>query len=340
MKRRTLIQAALGLGLAAASPTLTACGSAESDTSAGSGGEKITLGFSAWPGWFPWQVADEKGLFTKNGIQVELKYFDSYTDSLNAMATGSINANSQTLNDTLASVAGGSQQTIVLTNDNSTGNDAIIARQGIETVADLKGKTVAAEQGTVDHFLLLLALEKAGLSEKDVNFKPLPTDAAAAAFAAGKVDAVGVFAPFTTTALKLKGSKVIASSRDFPGSIPDHTVVSPELAKNSPKTVQALVDTWFETLDWITAHHDEAVAIMAKRGGVSVADYEAYDEGTTLFGTKANIEAFTPGSADANLDYQAKKIADFLVSSKLVDTAPKLDGLLDPTFIKKASTAG
>ncbi|MFG2027957.1 ABC transporter substrate-binding protein [Streptomyces sp. NPDC048825] len=340
MKRRTLIQAALGLGLAAASPTLAACGSAESDTSDDSGGKKITLGFSAWPGWFPWQVADEKGLFAKNGIQVELKYFDSYTDSLNAMATGSINANSQTLNDTLASVAGGSQQTIVLTNDNSTGNDAIIAREGIDTVADLKGKTVAAEQGTVDHFLLLLALEKAGLSEKDVNFKPLPTDAAAAAFAAGKVDAVGVFAPFTTTALKLKGSKVIASSKDFPGSIPDHTVVSPELAKNSPKTVQALVDTWFETLGWITAHHDEAVAIMAKRGGVSVADYEAYDEGTTLFDTKANIEAFTPGSADANLDYQAKKIADFLVSSKLVDTAPKLDGLLDPTFIKKASAAG
>lgn len=338
MKRRTLIRAALGLAVAA--PSLAACGSDQSAASSGSGGGTITLGFSAWPGWFPWQVAKEKGLFAKNGIQVELKYFDSYTDSLNAMATGSIDANSQTLNDTLASVAGGSQQTIVLTNDNSTGNDQIIARAGIDTVADLKGKTVAAEQGTVDHFLLLLALEKAGLSEKDVNFKPLPTDAAAAAFAAGKVDAVGVFAPFTTTALKLKGSKAIATSKDFPGAIPDHTVVSPELVKSSPKTVQALVNTWFQTLEWIKAHHEEALGIMAKRAGVSVADYEAYDQGTKLFTLEENIEAFTPGDADANLDHQAKKIADFLVSSKLVDAAPKLDGLLDSSFIKKASSAG
>ena len=64
---------------------------------------------------------------------VELKYFDSYTDSLTALATGNVDANSQTLNDTLTSVSGGAKQTIVLVNDNSTGNDQIIARPGITT---------------------------------------------------------------------------------------------------------------------------------------------------------------------------------------------------------------
>ena len=142
---------------------------------------KVTLGFSAWPGWFPWQVAQEKGLFAKNNVTVELKYFDSYTDSLTALATGNLSANSQTLNDTLSSVSGGAKQKVVLVNDNSTGNDQIIARAGIDTVADLKGRTVAVEQGTVDHYLLLLALRKAGLSEGDITVKALLTDAAAAA---------------------------------------------------------------------------------------------------------------------------------------------------------------
>jgi NitT/TauT family transport system substrate-binding protein len=50
----------------------------------------------------------------------------------------------------------------VLVNDNSTGNDQIIARPGINSIADLKGKKVAAEQGTVDHYLLLLALRRPG----------------------------------------------------------------------------------------------------------------------------------------------------------------------------------
>jgi NitT/TauT family transport system substrate-binding protein len=296
----------------------------------------VRIGFSAWPGWFPWQVAQEQGLFAKNGVTVDLKYFDSYTDSLTALSTGNLDANSQTLNDTLSSVSGGAKQTIVLVNDNSTGNDQIIARPGIDSVADLKGKTVAVEQGTVDHYLLLLALQKAGLSEADITVKALLTDAAAAAFVAGQVDAVGAFAPFTTTALELAGSKAVATSADFPGAIPDHLVFDADFVKDHPKEVQAMVDTWFDTLAWIAANKDAAVAIMAKKGGVSDADYKTYDAGTTIFTHEQNLAAFTPGETPANLDFQARSIAKFLVDAKLVDAEPPLDGLLDDTFVKAA----
>ena len=300
----------------------------------GDSGGKITLGFSAWPGWFPWQVAADQGLFAKNGVDVEVKYFENYTDSLNALSTGNVDANSQTLNDTISSVAGGAKERIVLVNDNSTGNDQIIAREGIASVADLKGKTVAAEEGTVDHYLLLLALQKAGLGPADVKFTPLATDAAAAAFVAGRVDAVGVFAPFTTTALERQGSKAIATSKDFPGAIPDHLVVNPSLIQDRPDDVQALVKTWFDTVDWIRTNRDQAIAIMAKRAGVSPTDYATYDAGTTIFTLENNLEAFTPGSTDAHLDYQGRKISDFLLQTKLIDTKPDLEGLLDDQFVK------
>jgi NitT/TauT family transport system substrate-binding protein len=310
---------------------------ATTDGAGGGGGDtgaKITLGFSAWPGWFPWQVAADQGLFAKNGVDVEVKYFENYTDSLNALSTGNVDANSQTLNDTISSVAGGAKERIVLVNDNSTGNDQIIAREGIASVADLKGKTVAAEEGTVDHYLLLLALQKAGLGPADVKFTPLATDAAAAAFVAGRVDAVGVFAPFTTTALERQGSKAIATSKDFPGAIPDHLVVNPSLIQDRPDDVQALVKTWFDTVDWIRTNRDQAIAIMAKRAGVSPTDYATYDAGTTIFTLENNLEAFTPGSTDAHLDYQGRKITDFLLQTELIDTKPDLEGLLDDQFVK------
>jgi NitT/TauT family transport system substrate-binding protein len=324
------------LAAAAALLLLAACGSTEDDDA----GEPTTvrIGFSAWPGWFPWQVAQEQGLFAKNGVTVDLKYFDSYTDSLTALSTGNLDANSQTLNDTLSSVSGGAQQTIVLVNDNSTGNDQIIAKPGIDSVLELKGKTVAVEQGTVDHYLLLLALQKAGLSEKDITVKPLLTDAAAAAFLAGQVDAVGAFAPFTTTALGLAGSKAIATSADFPGAIPDHLVFTADFVKDHPKEVQAMVDTWFETLAWIKANPDAAISIMAKKGGVSDADYKTYDAGTTIFAREQNLAAFESGTTPAHLDYQAKSIAQFLVKAGLVDEEPPLDGLFDPTFVKASSS--
>jgi NitT/TauT family transport system substrate-binding protein len=324
------------LSVAAALLLLAGCSS--TSTGATPAGEKATvrLGFSAWPGWFPWQVAEEKGLFAKNGVTVDLKYFESYTDSLTALSTGNLDANSQTLNDTLSSVSGGAKQTVVLTNDNSTGNDQIIARPGINSIADLRGKKVAAEQGTVDHYLLLLALRKAGLSEKDVQFTPLLTDAAAAAFVAGKVDAVGVFAPFTTTALGLKGSKAIATSKDFPGAIPDHLVFGAQFVKEHPSEVQAMVQTWFDTTAWIKANPDAAIAIMAKRGGVSATDYKSYDAGTTIFTRQQNLDAFASGSTPANLDYQAGQIGAFLVSTGLAEEKPSTDGLLEPKFVQAA----
>lgn len=325
MKRRTFIQAVAGAAL------LSACGT-ESEAAAGS--SEVKLGFSAWPGWFPWQVAEEQGLFAKNNVKVTLTYFDSYTDSLNALVTGNLSANSQTLNDTLSSVSGGARQTIVLVNDNSTGNDQIIAAPGITSVAQLRGKKVAAEQGTVDHYLLLLALEKAGLSEQDVTFTPLLTDAAAAAFTAGQVDAVGVFAPFTTTALARKGSRAIATSADFPGAIPDTLSFSSQFVADHPTEVQAVVQTWFDTLAWIKANDAEATAIMAKKGGVSEADYTSYSAGTTIFTKEQNLVAFASGTDAKHLDHQANEIAEFLLSTKLIDEKPSLDGLFEPRFVQ------
>jgi NitT/TauT family transport system substrate-binding protein len=310
------------------------------DTPSGTGtGAKITLAFSAWPGWFPWQVAQEKGLFAANGVDVELKYFDDYLSSLTALSTGNVTANSQTLNDTLISISapGAKKQTIVLVNDNSTGNDQIIARDGIASVADLKGKTIAVEQGTVDHFLLLLVLQKAGLSEKDVTLKPLPTADAAAAFKSGQVDAVGAFAPFTTTALERAGSKALATSKDYPGAIPDHLVFDAQFVTDHPTEVQAVVKTWFDTLTWIAGHKDEAVAIMAKRAGVSTTDYGSYDSGTTIFTRAQNLSAFASGSTPANLDYEAAQISQFLVDTGLAPTKPSLDGLFQPKFVQAVS---
>ncbi len=295
--------------------------------------QKITIGFSAWPGWFPWQVAQERGLFADRGLNVELRYYDSYTDSLNALAAGEIDANSQTLNDTLASVSGGSRQTVVLVNDNSTGNDKIIARAGITSISDLHGKRVAVEQGTVDHYLLLLALQQSGLSARDIELVPMPTDAAATAFANGTVDAVGAFAPFTTTALQRSGSRAIATSAEFPGSIPDHLVINRGIVDSRPADVQALVNTWFDSLAWIRSNRDAAIAIMSKRAGVSAADYQSYDAGTTLFTLRQNLDAFTPGTTAAHLNYQAGQIADFIVGTGMVTQRPSLDGLLDGRFV-------
>ena len=325
-----LLSFALSLVMLASAAVAAGCRSPKA-----SGPTRITLGFTAWPGWLPWEVAKEQGLFAKNGLNVELKYFTNYTDSLLALETGALDANSQTLNDTLISVSAGAKQTVVLVNDNSTGNDKIIARDGITSVADLKGRKVAIVQGTVDHYLLLLALGQAGLGQQDVVLDPQSTNAAAAtAFAGGQVDAVSASAPFTTKALQRPGSHAIATSAEFPGAIPNHLVVRPALIHDHPEAVQALVDTWFDTLRWIKSHKDTAVAVMARTSGVGVDDYQTFDAGTTIFTRRQNLDAFTPGTTPQHLNFQAALIADFVFGTGMVQNRPSLAGLLDERFVK------
>ncbi len=294
----------------------------------------VRMGFSVWPGWVPWQITQEVKLFSANNVNVDLKWFDGYLDSINALNAGQLDANAQTLNDTISSVSAGSDQVIVLTNDNSTGNDKIIASAEIKTIADLKGKRVAVEEGTVDHFLLLLGLKKAGLTADDIQLQPLETGAAAAAFVAGQVDAVGVFAPFTNKALERVGSKELFSSKDFPGAISDHLTVSRQLVNENPKAVQALVNSWFATLDYIKKNPDLAYAIMAKRAEVSVEEYKQYESGTKIFTIEENLKAFQPGQDRSSLAFAAQEISDFLVSSGLAKSKPDLSKLFDDRFVK------
>lgn len=344
MKTRSLLScfalflASLVLAVSCTNPatyiTTTADSTSASAGASSAGASTVSLGFSAWPGWFPWQVANDQRIFAAEKVAVDLKWFDGYLESINTLTAQQINANSQTLNDTLSAVSGGADQVIVLVNDNSTGNDKAIVREGINSVADLKGKKVAAEEGTVDHFLLLLGLKKAGLTPKDINFVPLETGKAASAFVGGQVDAVVVFAPFTTQALKRPGSKELFSSKDFPGAVPDHLVVTRKFADEHPDQVQAMVDSWFATLDYIKANPDKAIEIMAKRAGVSVDEYKQYAEGTRIFSVEDNLKAFQPGKDMTSLMFAAEEMTKFLSEVGLAKTKPDLRKLFDDRFVK------
>ncbi|MBW4482188.1 MAG: ABC transporter substrate-binding protein [Tildeniella torsiva UHER 1998/13D] len=302
-------------------------------------GEPVKLGYSSWAGWWPWAIAAEEGLFEKNGANVELIWFDGYLESMQALAAGQLDANSQTLNDTI-SFAGDAVNGMVavLVNDNSAGNDKVIVAEGIDTAADLAGKSVALEEGVVGDFLLTLALKDAGLSRSDVEIKNLETGAAATAFAAGQVDGFAGWVPFWETALSREGSKELVTSAEYPGAIPDLLVVSQKLIDSRPDQVQALVNTWFDILAFIETNPDRANEIMAKRASVSDAEFDKYTKGTKIFTIEENLEAFSAGGDDMKyMPYAAQQMADFMVETEFIPEAPDLEAILDDQFVKAYS---
>jgi sulfonate transport system substrate-binding protein len=92
---------------------------------------------------------------------------------------------------------------------------AVPADSPIRTVADLKGRKVAVGKASSAHSLLLVALEKNGLTFTDIEPAYLAPADASAAFARGSVDAWSIWDPFLASAEKQRPLRLIASSSDI-----------------------------------------------------------------------------------------------------------------------------
>jgi len=298
--------------------------------------DPIKIGYSDWPGWTAWEIAKEKGLFKKAGVDVKLVWFPIYTDSLNALNTGKLDANSQTWSDTIPPLAEGIKLKVVLANDNSAGNDGFVAKKEFKNIKALKGKTVATELGTVDHFLLLQALAKNGMTEKDIVFKNMTVPDDAAAFRQGKLDAAVIWQPSLNDVMKEGKANLLFTSKDVPGLIPDLLVFQSKVVTAREADVQKIVNVWFEVVDFITKNEDEAVKIMAKLVEQKPEDYKAFLPGTKFFDLKANVKAFTKSDDVHSLYGSGKVIQDFLIATELQKKKADYEAAIEPKFVNAA----
>ena len=130
-------------------------------------------------------------------------------------------------------------------------------------VADLRGKTIALNKGSNVHYLLVRALERAGVPYDAVKLAFLAPADANAAFVRGSVDAWVIWDPFQAAAERATGARVLvdgrgtggqalAPNRQFYLSRRGFTETSPEIVSAVIRAIAA-VDAWAEG-------HAEAVA--------------------------------------------------------------------------------
>jgi NitT/TauT family transport system substrate-binding protein len=207
--------------------------------------EPLKIGYSDWPGYVAWQVAIEKGWFKEAGVDVKFDWFD-YSASLDAFTAGKIDADLTTNGDALVIASGGTKNVMVMLTDYSNGNDMVIAKPGIKSLKDLKGKKIGLETGLVEHLLLLNGLQKAGMKESDVTIVNTKTNDTPQALASPDIAAIAAWQPNSGQAMKLvPGSKPIYTSAQAPGLIYDVLAVN-------PASLSARKDDWAKWLPILT----------------------------------------------------------------------------------------
>jgi sulfonate transport system substrate-binding protein len=142
----------------------------------------------------------------------------------------------------------------------------VVKDQDIKSVKDLKGKKVAGPKGTILHQLLAAALEKEGMSLKDVEFVQMDLSSGANALASGSVDAALLAGPAAYRALT-SGSRMLRNGE----GLVDATIViatSEKFAKSYPKAVSKFMGSHKKTLDWMKKNPDKAADMTQKETGL------------------------------------------------------------------------
>lgn len=295
--------------------------------------EPLTIAYSDWPGWTPWEIAIKKGWLKEAGVDVEFKWMD-YVGSLDAFAAGNLDACHMTNGDAL--VIGTDQPSVcILINDYSNGNDMLIAEKGIDSVKDLKGKKVGLEEGFVPHLLVLQALEDNGMDESAIEIVNTPTDQTPQVLKTGAVNAVCAWQPSSGTALReVPGSKAIYTSKDCPGLIYDCLFVTPESLKANKEDWMKVIAVWYKVVDFMKDEDniDEVLEILAGRVSVTPDEYEPFLAGTYILTLEEVLPIWEEAEGLKSI-YGSSKISDDFNVKYEVYTEPKdYKAYIDPSL--------
>jgi NitT/TauT family transport system substrate-binding protein len=249
-------------------------------------------------------------IFDKKGLKVSFKIIDDWTEGAAALATNNVDVMLTTADVWAKDYAqfqdkGFGAHAFFMV-DWSRGADGVIGKQGINTIEDLAGKTVAFAPYTPSHFLLWNGLKSSGLTtdqRREIFSKAVHTKDGiepATLFAQQKVDAAVAWDPDMSDAVaKRAGSKKIYDTRVANRLIADILVVSDRFASRCPQSVVKLSEGWLEGVEFIKAQPNRAYTLigtikdfnipedLAKSmlGGVKLADYA---DNKAFFGSRGS----------------------------------------------------
>jgi ABC-type nitrate/sulfonate/bicarbonate transport system substrate-binding protein len=227
-------------------------------------------------------VAEQLGLYKKNGLDVQIKLFQTGPSAIQGLLSGDLQAveagGSPMLN--LASqnvpvyflVSGGMN-----TPNNHAG--AIMVRPGdttIKSFADLKDKKLGTlPKGTITNLWISNAAAHYGMARSDIVEVSVPFPQMGGLLASGQVDAVYDWPPYITMVEQAGQGRVLVDDSGWnPYAVLNALIVRQDWADAHPDLVRRLVRASIEANRWIDDHPNEAREVIGKNLGLSQAVYE------------------------------------------------------------------
>lgn len=271
-------------------------------------------------------VALKKGFFDKYNIQAEYKPFDDGNVALDAILTGSADLGSTSEFAGVVRYAKGGKIYLVATGARSKEQIGVAGKNTINSPKDFEGKKVGVVRASGGHYTFIRYVKRYNLDPNKIQMVSLPAPESVAALRRGDIDAIFIWEPWITRAVKeVPNTKVIARSGDdnvYVLTVYTHfgqrLIDDKELGGNVLKAIA-------EASDWIKPNLDEAAQILGQTYNIPVADAKTYT---------ARFEYDTRYTPDIRKSFDEG--VEFLKEQKLVDSVPNFDNFFHPEILKAA----
>jgi taurine ABC transporter substrate-binding protein len=328
---------------------LTACGgSASSSTS--SSKPNITIGYMD-NGAEPEVIAVAQSLFSKymKNANVQVKYFDSGPASLGAVASGALQFMTGIGNPpTVSAITRGVPLQVVWAQELYTQDEGLVVRSdsGIKSIKDLAGKTVALVLGSTSEFALDATLQNAGVNPTSVHKLNMAPPAIRAAWTNHSIDAAYVWDP-VFDALTHESGSILGTDENVKQQAPIYSLslVNSTWGTAHPDLVKEFIQAQNAAVTFYQQHQDEALQVIAKQEGITVATVKTELAGYQIFNLQDQLSADALGQGSSiNSSLVAQSLAlsgQFLKQKGAITSVPaSFVANVNPTYAQQLLKAG
>lgn len=333
-------RAALAITIVIITALTASCSSSSSSGGGGSSSSNapvsITVGYQPdLHGGAPVLIAQQQGFFKKVGLNVTLQQFTSGPPLFTALKSGSIQFGYEGPGVAATVIKGGGE---ILTVDSLNYGDEVIANPGINSVADLRGKTVGVDLGTSAQMILDLALQQAGVpvsSVNEVNFTPA---AGAAAYESHHLPALALWVPPIVPAVKaVPGTKVLITDRNFTPTyeFPQFWLTMSSYAQANPQVVTKFLEAWILADNWRASHLNQDVSIVSAATQVPASSLQPQIAATQWLTGSELATDYTNKTEDTWFS----KLEQFFVQDKLLTSVVAPSQFINTSYFMNALKA-
>ncbi len=293
---------------------------------------RMKVAVSVWPGAEALVLGRDGGLLPPRRIRVvELPFASAVTRIFDDDA---VDVAVLSLDGVLQLLEAGEKLRVVLVMDQSTGGDAVMARPEIQSLRDLKGKRVGVDVFGVGLYLLVNALEKEGMTLRDIQIVPLTQPEVESTFQEGGIDAAVASEPWLTQ-ISGKGMRRLYDSTGLKAPILRMLVASDRACTFFAEELTLLTQSMTKmTLQVRSGREFDGMGAVLRREKVGFDDFVKSLARWQPLDQQQNLEMLD--GPQPRIEAIARPMAEQMLRHGMLQRLPEKTVWLDPQFLSKA----